>query len=88
MYVCWCVRIFSVFPRMCDCVARLSDALTPLRCLRFVKLPGFYSPLHLIVAPQAAALRFTGWPVDLMPRKFNKMVVDVFIMLLGIAERR
>lgn len=73
---------------MCDCVACLSDALTPLRCLRLVKLPGFYSPLQLIVAPQAAALRFTGWPADLMPRKFNKVVVDVFIILVGIAERR
>ncbi len=51
-------------------------------------MPGFYSPLQLIVGPQAAALRFTGWLVDLMPRKFNKVVVDVCIMLLGIAERR
>ncbi len=73
---------------MCDCVACLSDALTHLRCLRLLKMPGFYSPLQLIVGPQAAALRFTGWLVDLMPRKFNKVVVDVCIMLLGIAERR
>lgn len=73
-----------VFPRMCDCVACLSDALTPLRCSRLVKLP----PLQLIVAPRAALLRITGWLVDLTPRKFNKVVLEAFIMLLDIAERR
>lgn len=49
VYVFWFVCIFCVFP---PC---LSDALTPLRCLRLVRLPGFYSPLDLIVAPQAGA---------------------------------